>query len=145
MNVGFYVDNLGNELFAVDMLKKALEEKSIAEGVIFYNNPSDSHGKDKTLATFNATDVWSFTGLLICTNIPNVVKVSQIVNNFSVVYFFNKGERNVFNLMKALELSTVVVETKDDQDYIKRVAGVEVPVVGMSITKILEITNDNGR
>ena len=141
MNIGFYIHTSGateqnREIF--DALNEAVENKDVTDASIFYNDIDYNPVKPK-FGMFNATEIWSFTGVLVATSLENTIKAHQIVNKFKLLYLHEKQEKNLLLLLDVTNRVPVIVRNKEDSKEVYRLTGRKPKIFSkLSIKKILE-------
>ncbi len=90
MNIAFYVDSLSEE-DKINAINEQLLKCKVEDASIFYNNIAPLK-INPVCGIFHAADMWSFEGVLIVSNIKNVIKASNIVNKFKIVYYFDRRD-----------------------------------------------------
>ena len=142
MNVGFYVDSVGatpenGEIF--DALNQAVDNHEVSDASVFYNDIDYNPVKPK-FGLFNATDLWSFTGLLIATSLENVIRASKVVNKFKILYLYNKSNKNLLMLLDICQSIPIVATNLEDSKEIYRLTGQKpVTVPKLSVNELLKV------
>ena len=142
MNVGFYVDSVGatpenGEIF--DALNQAVDNHEVSDASVFYNDIDYNPVKPK-FGLFNATDLWSFTGLLIATSLENVIRASKVVNKFKMLYLYNKGNKNLLMLLDICQSVPIVTTSPEDSKEIYRLTGKKpITVPKLSVNELLKV------
>ena len=88
MNLGFYVNSTSpsdqnNEIY--EMLNAAMENHELVDASVFYNDVDYNPATNLKFGLFNATELWSFTGVLICDTLENTHKATNIINKFKTL------------------------------------------------------------
>jgi len=143
MNLGFYVNSTApseqnNEIF--NMLNAAMENNELVDASVFYND-IDYNPVKLNFGLFNATELWSFTGVLICDTLENAYKATNIINKFKPLYIYNKLEKNILRLLDISDKVKILARTKEDADEMYRVTGKKPHLINklspQSITEVL--------
>lgn len=128
MNLGFYVDDCGgsprNEII-FNFLNSNIEK--MRDGCVFFNNVNFNPVTPK-FGLFDATEIWHYTGHLICTTLENFVKATNVANKFKTYYLFDtsdKTEQNFFNLVKVARSAKVLVDNPISEKEFYRITGVK--------------------
>lgn len=149
MNLGFYVDtNAGTpeNKRIYEMLNDGVESSKLTDASVFFNtvgfNPVDTK-----FGMFDATELWSFTGVLVCTTVENAVKANNVVNRFRLHYLFttsDKSERNLFTLVSLARNKdvAVLVSNVSDQKEFYRLTGVKPKIVELTVDDLKEVCNE---
>jgi len=128
MNIGFYVDTLGDKSatnVAYSTLNRWVEKDLCANASLFYTDIGWNPVTPK-FALFNSTDIWNFTGNLILTSIPAITSVEKAINKFKSLFLYNnQSEKNLMAFIHVSNTTPIVVQSKEDFDYIKRITGKE--------------------
>jgi hypothetical protein len=141
MNIGFYVNSTGateqnGEIF--NALNEALENKEVKDASVFYND-IDYIAITPKFGMFNSTDIWSFTGTLVATTSENVIRASQIVNKFKLLYLYDGQEKNLMMLIETANKAPIIVRNKKDSSEIYRLTGKKPTLLPeLSIKNLLE-------
>ena len=143
MNIGFYINTPGDteknrEIF--EALNEAVENKEATDASIFYNDIDYNPIKPK-FGMFNATEIWSFTGVLVATSLENTIRAHQIVNKFKLFYLHESQEKNLLMLLDVANRVPMIVRNKEDSKEVYRLTGKKPKIISkLSIKKILEAT-----
>ena len=89
MNLGFYIDSIGESDFTnkvYDVLDEGIKNNKLSDASVFYNNINFNSRTNSKFGLFNSTDIWSFTGTLVCEGLINTSRALNIVNKFKPVY-----------------------------------------------------------
>lgn len=128
MNLAFFVeraDNSHQDLFK--FLNEAVAEYKDHNFSVFYND-LDQIAIPTNFAMFNATELWSFTGVLICLGLNNTARASRVINKFQLLHMFDKSDKeSLFNIISLLDQEHVKVIAKDEESAKEfyRVTGVK--------------------
>lgn len=112
INVGLYVDNLGNQekmKKIYDFVNASVIRSDITDISIFYDdvgyNPFNIQ-----CGFFNATDLWHFSGTLFTTSIETTKNALSIVNSIDIIYVYDKTEQvNIFELLNIAQNENVKI------------------------------------
>lgn len=148
MNLGFYVHSTSDTPLNKDisqLLNEAVENGVVKDASLFYNN-IDFSPTDKKFGTFNSTDLWSFNGTLVVTNLTLLPMASNIVNKIKLIYLYASSEiqkGNIGQLMELLNVSEkipVVARDADDKKEFYRLTKQTIPVLDrFSAEEILKV------
>jgi hypothetical protein len=145
MNLAFYIDKLDSTEFNMQLfqlLNEAVAEYKDSTFSIFYNN-LDHVGMATNFAMFNATELWSFTGVLICVSMENTAKALKVINKFKLLHMYDDDKKhNIFDILSLMNNEEITVIAKDEKDAkeLYRVTGVKPKQLeGFSVEKILEV------
>ena len=123
MNLGFYVHSTSDTPLNKDiyqLLNNAVEEGVVKDASLFYNN-IDYNPSDKKFGTFNSTDLWSFNGTLVVTNLDSLPMASNVVNKIKLIYLYTQSQfqkGNIAHLMELLNISdkiSIIAKNEDDK------------------------------
>tara|TARA_Y100001963_G_C6652556_1_gene386458 strand:- start:119 stop:559 length:441 start_codon:yes stop_codon:yes gene_type:complete len=144
MNLAFYIEKVDSNPFNIELfqlLNDAVAEHKDSNFSVFYND-LDHVGVPTNFAMFNATELWSFTGVLVCIGMSNTAKAARVINKFKLLHMFDKSKKeNIFNVISLLDQEHVKVITRKEEDAKEffRITGVEPECLDeFSVTKILE-------
>jgi hypothetical protein len=148
MNLGFYVHSTSDTPLNKDisqLLNEAVENGVVKDASLFYNN-IDFSPTGKKFGTFNSTDLWSFNGTLVVTNLTLLPMASNIVNKIKLIYLYASSEikkGDMGQLMELLNLSEkipVVARDPDDKKEFYRLTKHTIPVLDkFSAEEILKV------
>lgn len=148
MNLGFLIQTNGatpQNAAIYKFLNSCIENKTLDNATVFYNDIGFNPISVK-FGMFDAADLWSFKGNLICTSIENLRKASSIVNSIKMVYLFSAGEeieKHIFDFINISKFFKVIVNNPVDQHTFYRLTGIKPELIdGWSISKLKEIFND---
>jgi len=152
MNLGIYVDTVvDNELLGPIslMLNEGLHSKTLSDASIFY----DGIGHNPypvVCGMFNSTDIWNFDGNLIATSYTTSEKALNIVNNFSLFYYYGwENFKNTVGLLRLANNDRVSIICKSEQDHkeLYRLTGKNGVGISDNFNDILDIISrcENGR
>lgn len=118
INIGFYVDNIGNQQQmknVAECVNKSVLCSHVEDVSIFYDdigyNPIDIK-----CGFFNSTDLWHFNGTLITTSIETTKNALNIVNKIDVIYLYDKEEKvNIFSLILMAQNNNIKIVCKDNE------------------------------
>ena len=142
MNVGFYINTVGatlqnGEIF--EALNEAVDNKDVTDASVFYND-IDYNPIMPKFGLFNATEIWSFTGVLVATTLDNVVRASKIVNKFKLLYLHNNEEKNLLGILDIANNYKIITRSESDSKEIYRLTSKKSQTIQhLSIKKILEV------
>lgn len=125
MNIGFYINNLGNQ----DQIKHINDQLNsninITDASIFFDDIGFNPYNTKC-GTFNSTDLWNFKGHLVVTSLEGLFNATNIVNDINLYYYHGwEDEINVLLLLKILSENKVKLISKNQEgaDYLYRITG----------------------
>ena len=144
MNIAFYVneistDEQGKEIFS--FLNKAVKSESISDASLFFNNPGPSP-EQSHFGLFNSTELWTYTGLLINTNLQSAIYSLGVVNKFKPVYLFRKRERDIPTFIFLSNKMPIIVTNKEDEQEAFRVTGKRPKLVDLTVESLQEFYNE---
>jgi len=148
MNLAFYIDSLSDSDQTTSIFKtmnSLLSRNAVKDASLFYNK-IDFNANTPKFGMFNATELWSFNGLLISTTAKNALLASSVVNDIKNHYLFNHSDINVFELVRVAQLMPILVTNKEDEQYIQRVTGkapINIDLGENSIMSLLGASNGN--
>ena len=126
MNLGFYIDSIGESEFTnkvYDVLDKGIENNTLSDASVFYNNINFNSRTSNKFGIFNATDIWSFTGTLVCEGLLNTSKALNIVNKFKPIYLYKKEKMNLLTFMDVISRTEAITITEEDKKEFYRLTG----------------------
>jgi len=128
MNLGFYVEDCGGSPRNQKIYNFLNENvKSLRDGAVFFNNVSFNPVQPK-FGMFDATEIWHFTGHLICTSVNNFIRSTNVANKFKTYYLFDmsdKTQANFFNLLQIGRSGRVLVDDPVAEKEFYRITGVK--------------------
>lgn len=120
MNIGIYVDNIGNQEQMKnlhDFVNMIVLKNNIEDVSIFYDNVGYNQFNIKC-GFFNATDLWHFNGTLITTSIETTKNALNIVNKIDIIYLYNKKDRvNIFDLLSIAKNNDIKIICYDEDSH----------------------------
>lgn len=130
MNLGFYVETCGGtpqntEIY--NFLNGAISRSEIEDGAVFFNSVNFNPVTCK-FGMFDATEIWHFTGNLICSSINNLRRCLRVVNDIKLAYLFTKDQKNEHNLFELVNIGQhckVITMNDEDRAEFLRITGVE--------------------
>jgi hypothetical protein len=146
MNLGFYVDDCGgsprNETI-YNFLNSNIA--NLDDASVFFNNVNFNPITPR-FGLFDATEIWHFTGNLICTTLENFVKANAVANKFKPCYLFDTSDKtqgNLFNLIKVAKSGAkVLVDNPISEKEFYRVTGVRPKKIDFSVDNFKEIFDE---
>ena len=126
MNLAFYINKTNDthiELFK--MLNEATVKYPSSTFSVFYDD-LDYLSIPANFAMFNATELWSFTGTLVCLNVEHTIKALNVINKFKLLHMYdNNTEQTLFNIISLVnnEQVNLVTNNKEDSKEIYRITG----------------------
>ena len=152
MNLGIYVDTIvDNELLGPIslMINDGLQSKTISDASVFY----DGIGHNPypvVYGMFNSTDLWNFDGNLITMSRSTSSKSLNIVNNFSMFYYYGwEKTKNIIDLLKIAndKRVNIICKNEEDKKELYRLTGKECVGISDNFNDILDIISrcKNGR
>ena len=147
MNLGFYVHSTSDteqntEIF--NFLNSVAESKEVGDTSLFFNEV-DFNPNPKKFGSFNSTELWSFSGVLLATTLTNVVLASKVVNDIKLAYLYNEEseKNNLMMLIGASRDTPVIVRNEEDKKEIYRLTG-KWPYLmeQLDLQKIREVFNE---
>lgn len=126
MNLGFYVDSIGeselnNQVY--DVLEDGIINNKLEDASVFYNDVAFNPRTNNKFGIFNSTDIWSFTGTLVCEGLMNTSKALNIVNKFKPVYLYKKEQMNLLTFMDVASRTEAIAITEEDEQEFYRLTG----------------------
>ena len=126
MNLGFYIDSIGeseinNKVY--DVLEDGINSNKLEDASVFYNNISFNPRTNAKFGIFNSTDIWSFTGTLVCEGLTNTAVALNVVNKFTPVYLYKKEKINLLLFMDIANQTQAITTTEEDAQEFYRLAG----------------------
>jgi hypothetical protein len=148
MNIGFYVEtNAGTpqNTTIYNYLNKAVENGEVRNATVFFNDVGFNPVVPK-FGMFDAADLWSFKGDLVCTSVNNLRKSSSIVNNIKTCYLFSTNdpvEKHIFDFVNIAKHYKVLVTNLVDQNTFYRLTG-KMPIMidNWSTDKLSEVFDE---
>ena len=148
MNLGFYVHSTSDTPLNKDicqLLNDAIEGGVVKDASLFYNN-IDFNPSDKKFGTFNSTDLWSFNGTLVVTNLMLLPMATNVVNKIKLIYLYTTSEIQkgvIGHLMEMINISDkipVVAKNEEDKKEFYRLTRQTIPVLDkFSAEEILKV------
>ena len=126
MNLGFYVDSLGESQEndkIYDLLDDCVAKNKVHDASLFYNDISFNRRTNSKFGIFNSTDIWAFTGTLICEGMGNIKRALSVVNKFKPIYLFKEEKINLVSFMDITSEVEVITRTDQDADTVYRLTG----------------------
>lgn len=123
MRLAFYVPTCGDSpqnAQIIKMLNSAISSKELEDAAMFYNG-MDFNPHKVDIGQFNATELWSWKGKLICTTLENMISSKRVVNKFESAFWFNLSEVNQQTFYKIFKIGqdpTVKVFTTSKVDQL---------------------------
>lgn len=151
MNLGIYINNLGNHEqleYIAKEINRGLENKELDDASIFYDGVAHNPYQINC-GTFNSTDLWNFHGSLVVSNLGNAFMAIGIVNNIDIYYYYNweSGKHTLETISLMNKGVNVICRTDADAENLFRITGqrpVGICENFQNITKII-LENSNGR
>jgi hypothetical protein len=152
MNLGIYVDTVvdNESLGPISlMLSEGLHSQTVSDASIFY----DGIGHNPypvVCGMFNSTDLWNFDGNLITTSRSTSSKALNIVNNFSLFYYYGlETTKHTIDLLKIVlddRVNVICTDEKQSKE-LYRLTGKECVGISDNFNDILDIISrcKNGR
>ena len=139
MNIAFYVNELNNNKAELifNCLNNSLQNEQISDASLFFNNPGPISQKTD-FGIFNATELWSYTGLLVNTTIQCALYSLSVVNKFKPAYLFSK-DGNVMGLIDIINKMPVLVTNKEDEQEVYRLTGKKPKLVELKAESLIEV------
>lgn len=151
MNIGIYINNLGNHDQLEHITKeinRGLENKEIDDASIFYDGVAHNPYQ-VNCGTFNSTDLWNFHGSLVVSNLGNAFMAMGIVNNIDIYYYYNWEEgKNTIDVINLLNRGVkVICRNEADAENLFRITGKKSVGICENFQNIIHIIseNSNGR
>jgi hypothetical protein len=151
MNLGIYINNLGNHDqlgYIAKEINRGLASKEIDDASIFYDGVAHNPYQ-VNCGTFNSTDLWNFHGALVVSNIGNALMAISIVNNIDIYYYYNWEEgKNTIDIINLLNKGiSVICRNEADAENIFRITGKKPIGICENFQNIIHIIseNSNGR
>jgi len=137
-NAAFYVDTLSEtdqNKSIFELLNTLVETNAVKDASLFYNK-IDFNSISPQFGMFNATELWGFNGILISTTAKNALSASSIVNDIENYYLFNRGDVNIFEVIRVAQQMTILVSNTEDYEYVKRITGCEPVLSNLNSTVV---------
>ena len=147
MNLGIYVDNLGDQehLFHVsECINNGLRTSEITDASIFFDNVG-FNPHIINCGIFNATDMWNFHGSLITTSLNTLVSASNIVNNINLYYYYGLEERvDVLKFLRGVKKDCkIVCSSESSEKELYRISGIKPIGISINYKDIINIIREN--
>lgn len=145
MNLGFYIDSqqqseTTNKVYTA--LNNLVEQNKVDNASLFFND-IDHNPIIPKFGCFNSTDIWYFTGNLIITSIKNALSLDKVINKFKPFFLYDSERNSALELISIGNQMTIITQSKEDADYIKRVTGFDSKTLqDGKIESILGVVND---
>ncbi len=146
MNLAFYLDTNGGTPQNTEIYNFLNENiDAVEDAAVFFENTNFNPVSPK-FGMFDAADLWSFKGNLVCTSPNSYVKARNVVNDQKVAYLFDssqKTEQNILDLFMIGHAVKVVVNNEDDEKTFHRITGVKpVNLSGFDLDKLRGVFNE---
>jgi len=152
MNLGIYVDTIvdNESLGPISlMLNEGIQSKTISDASVFY----DGIGHNPypvVCGMFNSTDIWNFDGNLITMSYSASEKALNIVNNFSLFYYYGWEDfKNTIGLLKLAgdDRTNIICKSEKDQKELHRLTNKKSIGISDNFNDIIDIISrcKNGR
>ena len=134
MNLGIYTKVLGQteELkYAVPAIHSGIESGDLTDASIFYDS-AGPHPFKINCGCFNTTDLWNFTGCLVITSLEATRTAINIVNKFSMVFYYNwediTSTIGLIGVVNNPRIKTVCRSSEDAQE-LYRLTGIKAKAI----------------
>lgn len=117
MNIGLYIDSLGDEkaikLF-IDTIEQGFLSNQLDDASIFYDSVSFTPF-NFPCGLFNSTELWNFSGKLLVFSLESLLNAVKIVNNIEIYYVFGFEESiNILAMLDLISSNDISIITKDN-------------------------------
>ncbi len=143
MKLAFYVDTNGGTPLNTEIynfLNENIDE--LEDAAVFFENTNFNPVQVK-FGMFDAADIWSFSGDLVCTSPSSFAKARNVVNDQKICYMFDssqKREESLFDLFWISQSVKVFVNNETDANIFYRITGVKpVNIEGFNLSKLKEV------
>ena len=144
MNLGFYVHStrdspLNTEIY--NLLNVAMEGGQVEDASLFYNEV-DFNPNSKKFGTFNSTDLWSFSGVLVTASLDNLLTATRIINKIRLAYLYS-NEKNLMMLLGTTANVPVITRNEEDEKEYYRLTGQKsVLMKELDVNEIIKVCNE---
>ena len=117
MNLAFYLSKISDEYIELfKMLNDAMLKYPSSTFSVFYDD-LDHVSIPTNFAMFNATELWSFTGVLVCLNAEHTTKALNVINKFKLLHMYNSNvEQSLFGILSLVSNEAVGLLTNSEKD-----------------------------
>ncbi len=142
MNLAFYVNKISDQYIEFfRMLNDAASKYPSGTFSVFYDE-LDYVSIPTNFAMFNSTELWSFTGTLVCLNSEHTAKALNVINKFKLLHVYSKDmNESLFNtiLLANDDNVNIITKTQEDNKELYRITGEQVKQVdNFCVEEILE-------
>jgi hypothetical protein len=147
MNLGIYVDDLGDEnhlIYVSECINYGLRSAEINDASIFFDNIGFNR-HSINCGIFNATDMWNFHGSLITTSLNTLGSASNIVNNINLYYYYGlEGRVDVLQLLTLIQKGCkIICSSENAKKELYRISGLEPIGISINYKDIINIIRKN--
>ena len=145
MNLGFYVESCGGtpqntEIY--NFLNGAITRSEIHDAAVFFNSINFNPISCK-FGMFDSTEIWHFTGDLVCTSIDNLKRSLRVANDIKLAYLFSsdqKNEQSLFDLVNIGLNCRVITTNEEDSKEFFRITGTQPTLIdSWSVNKFMGV------
>lgn len=143
MNFGIYIENVGDHDIsapAFEAANSAVDSKDFIGSALFFQNIGKKPLQNR-FGMFNSSEACHFTGKLVVTFLDGMKNIVKEVNDRHIYYYYGlEQKKDLFGLLSVVNNSSVqlIVNNKENFDYIKRVTGITPIAICENLTKITE-------
>lgn len=148
MNLGFFIQsNAGTpqNTSIYKFLNDAIDNKALYNATVFFSDIGFNPVPVK-FGMFDAADLWSFKGNLVCTSVDILRKASATVNDIKIAYLFNASEKiesHIFDFINIAKIYKVITTNLVDQNTFYRLTGVKPALIeNWSVPKLKEVFDE---
>lgn len=143
MNLAFYVNKISDEhLELFNMLNDAAAKYPSASLSVFYDD-LDFVSIPTNFAMFNSTELWSFTGTLICFKDEHTIKALNVINKFKLIHMYKKDlNQSLFNTISLAnndQINMITRSEEDNKELYRTTGKKSKQIQNLSIEEILEV------
>ena len=117
MNIGLYIDSLGDEKaikIFIDTIEQGFLSNKLDDASIFYDSVSFTPF-NFPCGLFNSTELWNFSGKLLVFSLESLRNAVKIVNNIEIYYVFGFEESiNILAMLDLVSSNEISVITKNN-------------------------------
>lgn len=122
MNLGIYINSFGDleqMKYISECINSAINNNRLKDASIFYNDIGYNPFEIKC-GSFNSTDIWNFSGVLIATSLECLISACNIVNNIQIFYYYGWDKSvNVLALLDILNTKNISIICNSEKDSLE--------------------------